>query len=537
MRRLRVYPDGMDATNVKQNALVAGPDATGTGVFLARVFSRIFSRHVLNASLLIFVLLSMSGNLRKPGELLSDPDIWWHLANARILSATHHFIHLEPYSFSVAGERWINPEWLSEMPFWLGYRTLGLAGIYCVTAFGLCANILFVYWRSYRKTEHISAAFWATAIGAVLMTVNSGPRTILFAYLAMSAEMAILESAEPEKARLLWLLPPLFCVWINLHGSWVIGIGLLGLYILCGAFSMKLGVFEQEPFSSAGRKRLIQVFICSAAALLVNPYGWRLIWNPIDMLLNQKLMISVVAESQPLSLSSTIGKVAFAAIGLMVVANCICVRKWKIYELAFLFFAWFTAFNHARFAFLAGVLTIPLLAGDVARSFCAKSSEKTIPAFNALFAAGLVCAFVHFFPANAALQNDMATSYPLQSIASIQPSWRTFNSEGVSGMMDFNSKPTFLDSRYDTFEHHGVLRDYLEIQNFHEPLELLDKYRIDHALLVANSPLSLLLEHTPGWRVERREGADDHAYVLFAKLPSATGEQTRCVAVSSADSL
>ena len=42
----------------------------------------------------------------------------------------------------------------------------------------------------------------------VLMTVNAGPRMIEFAYLAMSAELAILEAVDRGHTRMLWLLPP-----------------------------------------------------------------------------------------------------------------------------------------------------------------------------------------------------------------------------------------------------------------------------------------------------------------------------------------
>ena len=75
------------------------------------------------------------------------------------------------------------------------------------------------YWLA----RSADAALWAAAIAFVLMTVNSGPRMIEFAYLAMSAELAILEAADRGNKRLLWLLPPLFCLWINLHGTWLVG--------------------------------------------------------------------------------------------------------------------------------------------------------------------------------------------------------------------------------------------------------------------------------------------------------------------------
>lgn len=86
--------------------------------------------------------------------------------------------------------------------------------------------------------------------------------------------------------------------------------------------------------------------------------------------------------------------------------------------------------------------------------------------------------------------------------------------------MDFHRKPVFVDSRDDTFEHHGVLQNFFAIESLHDPLQLLDRYRVDHALIHANTPLSFVLERSPNWRVEMREGAGDSAYELFAKTDS-----------------
>jgi hypothetical protein len=523
----------MDAPQDEKETTVAGPGAVGTAGLLIRAFDRIFTRKTMYAALLLLVVAMLAGNLGKPEEKLRDPDIWWHLADARILSTTHSFAQIAPNSFTVAGERWMDPEWLSEMVFWSGYRSLGLRGIYLVTLIGMCANILFVYWRGCWKSGHAGAAFWIAILGFPLMMVNDTARNIILAYLAMSAEMAILEAAERGKTYLLWLLPAVFCLWINLHGSWFLGMGFLALYILSGAFPFRKGVFEQEGYSSKDRWRLLLVFFASLAALVVNPYGWRLIGSPLDMMLNMKGAVAIVQEWQPLAVNSNLGMVAVAAIGLTILANCIRGRKWKVYELAFLFTAWFLAFYHVRFTFLASVVTIPMLAGDVARSFFAKPNEKTIPAVNALFVVGAVWALVILFPAEARLQKGLAAEFPLQTIASIEPSWRTYNQDTLGGMLDFNSKPSFVDSRWDIFEAHGQLEDYLDIMRVRSPLKLLDKNRIDHVLIPGNWSLALLLEDTPGWQVARREGSGDDAYVLFAKAPVAAASQCQCAAVSA----
>lgn len=471
----------------------------------------------MNAALLVFLAAALAGPMSDGSELVKDTDLWWHLMDARLLLTTHHFMRVDLYSFTVRGASWINPEWLSEVPYWVGYLLFGLVGVHLVAVIAFAANLLLVYFRSCSISRHKGAAFWTAVLCFPLMAINCGARTIVIAYLALSAEMIIIEAAERGRTRLLWLLPPLFCLWINLHGSWFIGLGLLSLYILCGLFSIDIGVFKQAAFSPSERNRLILVFLGCLAAVFVNPYGWRLVWNPLDMLLNQKLMIAVMDEWQPLNLGSITGKMAVLFIGLMIVANCVRGRKWKIYEFAFTFFAWYVAFSHVRFVFLACIITAPWLAGDMARSFLGEPNEKTVPVLNALFVAGVAVALIYIFPSEAALQKKVDTAFPLRAIASIQPSWRTFNDYSTGGMMDFNSRPVFMDSRNDIFEHHGVFQDFLAIEGLHDSLKLLDSYRIDHVLIHEGTPLAYLLEHSPDWRVTMSEGTGENTFNLFEK--------------------
>ncbi len=472
----------------------------------------------MNIALLLMVPMLIAPTLNFARTLLVDPDIWWHLADARYLLTTHHFIQTDPYSFTVVGQRWINWEWLAELPYWFSYQSLGLQGIYLVTWLVFGVNTLLLYWRGYRLSRHAGAAFWAAAIGLVLMTVNSGARTIAIAYLAMSAELFILEESEKGNHRILWLLPPLFCLWINLHGTWFIGIILLAIYIACGLFSFTAGVFEQQAFAAPVRNRLLAVLGASVAALIVNPYGWRLMWEPLDMAFKQKLSVSVIAEWQPLNLSMREGKMAVAAIVLMVLANAMRARKWKIYEMAFVFLAWYSAFAHLRFLFLAAVITTPMLARDFERAFCLESDKKTIPAMNALMVAAAIAVVVFMFPTEAALKKMQAMMFPMQTIRSVQPSWRTLNWDYIGGMMDFESKPSAIDTRMDSFDHSGVLPAYLAIMADQNSLELMDKYRFDHVLVKEAAPLAYLLRHTPGWQVVMREKAwDGDHYVLYAK--------------------
>jgi hypothetical protein len=509
------HPDTVLHMDVTAAEPVVAPG--GTAEETPAPWVRLYSRHLMNMAILVMLPMVAAATLNRARTLLVDPDIWWHLANARILVTTHHFIHTDPYSFTAVGQPWIDWEWLSELAYWFSYQALGLRGIYVITWLALSANILFVYWRGYWLGRSADAALWSAAIAFVLMTVNSGPRMIEFGYIAMSAELAILEAADRGNKRCLWLLPPLFCLWINLHGMWFAGLVLLGIYIACGVIPVSVGVFEQRAFSPAERNKYLAVFGASVVALLANPYGWHLMWNPLDMMMNQKLSVTTIAEWQPLNLSSLEGRGVVVAIAVMVIANCIRGRKWKIYEMAFVFLAWYAAVAHLRFTYFAAVLTTPMLARDLTRSFSNESDTDTIPAMNALLATAALGVILYMFPSEAALQKMLGMMFPVQTISTIQPTWRTFDQDYLGGRMAFQSKPSFIDTRFDSFEHLGVMSDYRSIIQAHDAFELLAKYRIDHALLKDDLPITYLLEHTPGWRVEMREKAWQGEYVLLAK--------------------
>lgn len=493
-----------------------------------RMFNRVFSRHAMNIAILLMIPLIFAPSVNRARGFISDPDLWWHLADARLLFTTHHFIHVDPYSFSAVGDRWIDWEWLAEMPFWLSYKAFGLLGIYFVTWLALGANILFVYWRGYLRSRHSGAAFFAAGLAFFLMTANAGPRTIAFAYLAMSAELAILEVAERGRKRLLWLLPPLFCLWINLHGTWFFGICLLVLYIACGLLKVRAGSLEQDSLAKSDRKRLIAVLGVSVLALLLNPYGWRLMWSPIDMIFNQTVSVSTISEWQPLDIGSPRGLMLLVSIAIIVLANCIRSRKWTLFDLATVFFAYYASFAHTRFTYTAAVLITPIIACDMERAFYSESDKKTIPFMNALIVVAAIGVMVFTFPSKRELRVDLSERFPMQSIASIQPGWRTLNVDSVGGMMDFESKPTFIDSRFDSFEHNGVLQDFLAINSLHDPIRLIGKYKIDHVFLNQYAPLTRLLEGTPGWHVLSKEGSGSAGYELLGYDEARLGGSSGC---------
>jgi hypothetical protein len=68
-------------------------------------------------------------------------------------------------------------------------------------------------------------------------------------------------------------------LWVNLHGGWLLGLALLGIYTFA-AFVESVRARKNDAFSAiraAHRARsMAWAFVASAVATLGNPYGWRL---------------------------------------------------------------------------------------------------------------------------------------------------------------------------------------------------------------------------------------------------------------------
>ena len=94
-----------------------------------------------------------------------------------------------------------------------------------------------------------------------------------------------------DSLRKLWCLPPLMLLWANVHGGFVLGFVLLGLYLLSGAVLL-LRCRDREDATWLGL-RLRMLGMVSAASLLlsfINPYGYQLHLHVYRYLSNRWLM-------------------------------------------------------------------------------------------------------------------------------------------------------------------------------------------------------------------------------------------------------
>jgi hypothetical protein len=209
-------------------------------------------------------LLVLAVLLNAMAKTKADPDLWGYLAFGRLFWETGAFPYRDVFSYVPTLPLWVYHEWLTGVLFYPLYQALGGAGLQVLKyAVGL-ATVAMIYLTARRR----GASFVSTALGLFLIqlfpVIGFSPvRAQVFTYCFFAVSLYLLENARlNQRWQGLWLFLPLQALWCNLHGGFLSGLGLMGLYALGEGLS-------RRPF-----RPYLRVLLLSWLVTLVNPYGW-----------------------------------------------------------------------------------------------------------------------------------------------------------------------------------------------------------------------------------------------------------------------
>jgi len=455
---------------------------------------------------------------------MNDPDIWWHLRNAEYLLQHHQLPSSDLYSFTVAGHPWINHEWLAEIPYYLAWRAFGLAGLKTISIVMLQLIFLGLLYLCYQESRNFKASIAACSFSIFLATVSFGPRTVLFGYAYVVILLIILQRFRLRGSAPLWLIPPLFCLWINTHGSWSLGLILFFIIAAAGLVNGIWGKVHAQAWTSSQRRKLIATGLASVAALFVNPVGLRLVLYPLDLAFRQKLNIAHVAEWVSVDFHNTRGKLVLALLVLLLLGALVRSFRWTLAELGLLLFALYSGLTYMRFLFLLAIVVAPLVA-KLLDFLPPYRREADTPVINAFVILLMIGSMIHYWPTSAELQRSVDKDYPTHVLPFLKahpqngPMLNFYLWGGYLGWNDPNVK-VFIDSRVDIFEYAGVLKDYIDLLGVREAKTVLDKYNIRYVLFPSSELLTYELEHDPQWKVLYR----DQLSVLLERIDGSSGK-------------
>ena len=437
--------------------------------------------------------------------MLADPDLGWHLRDAQWMLHHHAFLHQDVFSFTLTGHTWIDPEWLSELAFYGFYKLADLRGVEVLTILLLELLVLAVFTLSFLRTRNPRAAILAAAMFTLFASVSFAPRTQLFGWLACTVLVAVLHFYRSGQD-LLWTLPPLFALWINLHGSWPVGLIVLILFILTGVKSFQSGSIHAQAWTSVQRRKLLIITALCAAAVFINPYGWHLVAYPFLIAGRHKLTLATVQEWQSLDFHGFRGRAVFLLVATFVFLKAFRSRTWSLNDVATLLFALLTAFTYSRFLLFAGIIFCPMLAEEL--DFLGRDK----PAFDKPLLNFAIIALLFFFvsthiPTQQALRTVSDTGqpgYPSGAVAFLRahpatgPVFNDFNWGGYL-ILNLPTQPVFIDTRTDIFDDTGLFATYFDLLSIKSPIESFRNGQLRYVLIPPTTPLANLLARLPNW--------------------------------------
>ena len=454
-------------------------------------------------SLLVFLLvtllfISARGNI-------ADPDLWWHLRNAEYLLEFHQLPRHDLYSFTVSGHPWVDTEWLSEIPFYLSWRFGGLEGVHALTLVVIIVIFVGLLYLCYKESRNFKASIAACCLATFLARVSFGPRTILFGYAYLIVLLIILQRLRLRGDGPLWLIPPLFCLWANTHGSWLLGFIVFLIIGTAGFLQGRWERIESDRWTPLQRRKIALTGLASCAAVFINPFGVRLAFYPFDLAFRQKLNIAHVAEWVSVNFHDVRGKVVFAVLIMLLISALLRQDRWSLTNVGLVVFALYCGLTYIRFLFLLGIVVAPQIS-KLLDFIPPYRPDIDKPLLNACLIASMILAICWYWPRSAELQNSVNQQYPSEALGFLHThplKGRMLNFYLWGGYLGWNDRnlKIFVDSRVDIFEYDGVLKDYLDLLSLNRSESILNKYQIGYVLFPPSEPLAYALEHDSNWRV------------------------------------
>jgi hypothetical protein len=211
-------------------------------------------------------------------------------------------------AWTTAGRPWLDQNWGAQLVLYGIWRLGGFPLLTIVSAALTVVSWALVAAACRRRTANLRLIAGTVLAGYAVAAAAFSVRPQLFSLLLFAAELYLLEVAR-TRPKVTLTVPLLMPLWANLHGAFVVGIGLLVIEVLAAAWRR----------DRAGAVRYALVTVAGVAGLLVNPWGLRVLGYAVSLPTNQAVT-RIVSEWGPTNPRQLTGILVVGAIGLLVVA-------------------------------------------------------------------------------------------------------------------------------------------------------------------------------------------------------------------------
>ena len=481
-------------------------------------------------ALLFFCITCIFGQ-----KLLGDGDTGYHIRAGEYIIRTLSIPRHDMFSFISPRLPWTAHEWLSEVVMAAVHNRFGLTGV-VVFFSGQIALAYYLLFRMLRRQN----GYMLAALVLVLLAISSSmlhwlARPHIFSLLLMVVWYDLLDRYQYQGANRLYLLPPLMLLWVNLHGGFISGFILLGIYGAGNLVLARSGVAEEREAAHRRWLQILKITLLCLAASLVNPFGYHILLFPFTLVADRYLMDHVQEFLSPNF--HEMAALPFKLLLLLILSLLAASRRrLNSIELALLLSFVNMAFYSARYIPLFAIIAAPI-ALRLADRVLGESGGRAIVWLRRKDA-GIAeidsQARGYLWPLLAALavvlflaQSGSALRFDekLKPVAAVeflkreQIPGNMFNGDEFGDYIIYSAWPryrVFIDGRLDMYGT-KLLKEHDKVTKFEADWEsVMKKYDMNWIIYDADSALSRYLLVCRGWRLIY---ADKVANIFVRDIP------------------
>jgi hypothetical protein len=466
-------------------------------------------------------LLYYSVLLLLPGfTLLREADTFWQIRTGQWILDHAEVPVADFYSYTAFGKRWISGQWLAEILFALAFNLGQWRGVVLLTA-ASCSAVIALVCIYLERNLRFSVAIGWMAITALIMVPHFVARPHVFSYILLLLWIITLLDRYDSGDWNISALTPFLCflmiLWVNVHGSFTIGLAFLYIFV---------GFSCHERFVHRDYKQctkiLFMVFVVSVCAL-VTPYGAESTLLVLQVMNMSFLQANIVEWMSPNFQVYSLYLCYLVAILAAMAGLGIQLRGPRLVIFSMMMFF---GLSHTRgllmFFLLAPIiLSRPILERAAWLQESSKASDPVLRFLQdrpfAMPAIFLVLAVVvtgySWHKINVGPPKSVSPNAAIDFVKTRGITGNVFNSYAFGGYLIFVGIPTFIDGRTPPHSDDFVRRYFnaVNLKDIDDAFRLLDEYEVRWVLLSPEEPLGKALARSASWD---EVYSDDYSIVL-----------------------
>lgn len=218
-----------------------------------------------------------------------DADYWWHLETGRLILDSGAVPMRDPFSFAYDGP-WVAHEWLGEVLIAALVTSVGYPITSAIFGLATAGALLVPAFILHRQGVAVRAVAPFFVVGIYVLASFATVRPQVLSWLFLAVLLALLLVLRAEHRTRPWLVIPLLGLWANVHGLWIVGVGVMGVYAI---FSL-LGRTPLAP----RRWTVLGMLLGGTVASTLTPAGPGGLLYPLRYLRQDDWGTSFIAEWQ-----------------------------------------------------------------------------------------------------------------------------------------------------------------------------------------------------------------------------------------------